>query len=56
MKLQRIAKLLRQHYPKYDRMISKREMKYHGLICILDRFIGCPPDERFAIRCKFSVG
>lgn len=56
MKLQRIGKLLRRHYPKYDRMIGKREMKYGGLICILERFLGCPPETRYANRCKFSVG
>jgi hypothetical protein len=55
-KLQRIGQLLRRHYPKYDRMISKREMKYGGLICVLEKFLGCPPEKRHAIKCKFSIG
>jgi len=55
-KLQRIGQLLRRHYPKYDRMIAKREMKYGGLICVLEKFLGCPPEKRHAIKCKFSIG
>lgn len=55
-KLQRIGQLLRRHYPKYDRMICKREMKYGGLICVLEKFLGCPPEKRHAIKCKFSIG
>jgi len=56
IKLHHVAKVLGENYPQYNGLISQRQLKNGGLICTLNKFKECPPSERFANRCKFSIG
>lgn len=56
LKLHQMAKSLGAVYPIYDGMIAHRKLKNDGFLCALIPFMECPPNERFANRCKFSIG
>ncbi|XP_021938391.1 uncharacterized protein LOC110838976 isoform X2 [Zootermopsis nevadensis] len=55
-KLHLLANILGGNYPKYNGLITQRQLKYGGLICPLNRFSACSPNKRFENWCKFSVG
>ncbi|XP_069691020.1 tRNA (uracil-5-)-methyltransferase homolog B-like [Periplaneta americana] len=56
LKLRKVGKILLGSYPRYEGLITQRQLRNNGLICALDQFKGCPTNERFVLRCTFSIG
>jgi hypothetical protein len=56
IKLRELGNVLTKHYSKYSSFVHKRRLQHGGLVCALEKFKMCPPNERVVCICWFGIG